>query len=140
MPIQIRCVHIPKTAKNGNWLDRHLIFDCAMLNKCRTKSNIDVCRQCWQQCLVRVLKPFDQCSRSGRTKIRRFTKISYEIGGTLLSASYLNHLRSIGMQDEAKIVEKLRSASPNRKVMMLKFARIVLTKQEALVLLIDTDL
>lgn len=91
----------------------------------------------------KVLKPFDQCSK--RTKRRRCVKMSTEMGENQLSFLYLNHLKSIGMRDEAKIVAKLRSSSPNRKAKILAILSDdpeirPYTSDEALALMMDTDL
>lgn len=66
---------------------------------------------------VRKLKSFDNCSR--RTKKRRCEKIRSEISVNQLNAMFLNYLRSNGRKEDAKIVDKLRSASLNRKSKIL---------------------
>ncbi|XP_037024136.1 uncharacterized protein LOC119066024 [Bradysia coprophila] len=186
-------------SKNKNWLERELIFDCAVSNVDQSQSatavdvvdstcadnetNVDstgnVCEEepvtapeanqilnahikkrrivaaeyrsrkrrrvvkSVKKSNVSNLKPFDQCSR--RTKRRRCVKMSGEMGENQLSAMYLSYLQSIDMSNEAKIVKKLRSASPNRKAKILAMLDdgveiLPYTANEALALMMDTQL
>lgn len=91
----------------------------------------------------KVLKPFNECST--RTKRRRCVKLSSALGKEQVSVMYRSYLRSIGMKDEAKIVERLRSASPNRKAKILAMLSVDIeiqpyTSDEALALFVDTKL
>lgn len=92
---------------------------------------------------VKILKAFDQCSR--RTKRRRCAKVRSEMGANQVNAMYLNYLESNDRKEEAKIVEKLRSASPNRKAKIIAILNedikiLPYTPDEALALMVDTNL
>lgn len=89
------------------------------------------------------LKAFDLCSQ--RTQRRRCDDILSTFSQNQINEVYLDHLKKNDRKLEAKIVEKLRSASPNRKSKILEILNednkvIPYTPDEALALIMDAKL
>lgn len=92
---------------------------------------------------VKPVKQFDQCSR--RTKKRRCDKIRSEISEAQLNAMFISYLKRNNRKSDAKILQKLRSASPERKTKILKILDedtdiVPYTANEALALIVDANL
>lgn len=89
------------------------------------------------------LKPFDLCSQ--RTQRRRCNDIRSTFSQNQINEVYLDHLKKNDRKLEAKIVEKLRSASPDRQTKILEILNedrevIPYTSDEALALITDANL
>lgn len=92
---------------------------------------------------TRKLKPFDECSE--RTKRRRCETIQSNASEEQMYDVFMSYLRKNSRTDDAKIIEKLRCASPERKRKILDILNddqqmVPYTPNEALALMVDTDL
>lgn len=92
---------------------------------------------------VKRLKPFDQCSR--RTKKRRCEIIRSKISDMQINDVFMENLRKNDRKDDAKIIEKLRNASPDRKTKILQILNedseiVPYSADEALAMMVDGNL
>lgn len=92
---------------------------------------------------IQKLKPFDQCSQ--RTQRRRCDDVLSTFSENQINDVYLDYLKKNDRKLEAKIVQKLRSASPERMNKILEILNedqnvIPYTPDEALALIMDADL